>query len=1063
MKRYITINILLLLFLCATVTGGICQTLYIDDTFTFSEAGLHLNYLTGVDPDTGIDEIVKRYNNHEFKPSTSVRPSFGYSTQCLWLSLTVTNTTSLPVQWLLEYDYPLIDAVTLYIPHDHSFTAIQTGDKLSFSYRQFPYRTFVFPIVQKPGATTYFMRVQSQGSLVVALKAWTLPAFEKMLNKTLPFIWMHYGLMIALFFYNLFLFITVRDKSFLYLVLFIVGVTLFAMANNGIAAQYLWPESTWWGNVCHPFFIFFAMVGIVLFTREFLNLPVVIPVLGTVLLIIAIVTAMGGIIPFVAPYYYATQISVLMAAIEAVIVITAGIVAQIKKVREALYFNVATLSFVAGVILIVLRSFGVLGDNFFTAWGYQLGSSAMVILFSLGIADKVNTWRKDKERALSQLATSEAKYRTLVENAHDGIMLVQDWNIVYSNNALARMLGYTVEELLNKNINVITADSSLGREVLIQYENRMLGKTAKLQYEAQLKRKTGTVMDVLISAQKVILDGISTSIAIITDISSLKEAHYTIQQQYEEIQSQYEELEAMNEEMVRTHYELTEATHNLEEEKERLHATLRSIYDAVIATDIQGNIIIINARAEQLLGNISTEVIGNQFVTVFPLRYTTREAFKNPVNEILRYGLLDTAGEPLVLQLHTKEIIVELSGAPIYVEGKIIGTVIVLHDITQQYWLEKEMHKISKLESLSILAGGIAHDFNNLLTAIIGNVSILKMKLSENIAYQKYIERIENAAQRAVDLTKQLLTFSKGGEPIKAVASLEQLITDTTQFVFSGSNVRCDLDIQPDLWSSEVDIGQISQVFQNIMINAMQSMPQGGIVRIKAHNYVYDGKSQKPLLPGDYIAITIKDEGIGIPKENLSKIFDPFFTIKEHGSGLGLATSYSIIKRHGGYIEVTSDVGEGSEFIIYLHATHEKNEEKKEASASIDSYEGKILLMDDDFTIYEVVSHMLDMYGFTVDWVESGEKAITKYQTSFDDNNPYDIVIMDLTVPGAMGGAQATKEILRINPDAKVIVSSGYSNDPIMSHYKEYGFKGVIAKPYRIEEIMNVINELMKQ
>ncbi|HOT20323.1 MAG TPA: ATP-binding protein, partial [Spirochaetota bacterium] len=310
---------------------------------------------------------------------------------------------------------------------------------------------------------------------------------------------------------------------------------------------------------------------------------------------------------------------------------------------------------------------------------------------------------------------------------------------------------------------------------------------------------------------------------------------------------------------------------------------------------------------------------------------------------------------------------------------------------------------------------------------------------------------------------KQLLTFSKGGEPIKAVASLEQLITDTAQFVFSGSNVRCHLDIQPELWNCEIDAGQMGQVFQNIMINAMQSMPQGGIVTIKAYNYVYDGKAQIPLLPGDYIAITIKDEGIGIPEENLSKIFDPFFTTKEHGSGLGLATSYSIIKRHGGYIEVTSDVGKGSEFIIYLHATHETNEEKKEGSAIINSYEGKILLMDDDFTIYEVVSHMLDMYGFTVDWVESGEKAIAQYKKSLDEKRPYDIIIMDLTVPGAMGGAQATKEILRINPDAKVIVSSGYSNDPIMSHYKEYGFKGVIAKPYRIEEIMNVINDLMKQ
>ncbi|HOM11158.1 MAG TPA: ATP-binding protein, partial [Spirochaetota bacterium] len=570
--------------------------------------------------------------------------------------------------------------------------------------------------------------------------------------------------------------------------------------------------------------------------------------------------------------------------------------------------------------------------------------------------------------------------------------------------------------------------------------------------------------DVLISAQMVSLDGIPTSIAIITDISALKEAYDTIQQQYEEIQSQYEELEAMNEEMVRTHYELTEATHKLEEETERLHATLRSIYDGVVATDLQGHIILANDKAEKLAGKSSDEVIGRPFNSVFTFYYvTTREEFKNPVNEILQYGELDTSGFALTFKSQDRDVVVELSGAPIYVEGNIIGTVIVMHDITGQYWLEKEIQKVSKLESLSILAGGIAHDFNNLLTSIIGNLSILKVKLTDGELYQKYIERIENAAQRAADLTRQLLTFSKGGEPIKEVTSLEQVIRDTAQFVLSGSSVRCNFEIQSDMWNCEVDVGQMSQVFQNLIINAAQSMPHGGIITIKAENFVYDGTQQKPLLPGNYVRITVKDEGIGIPKENLSRIFDPFFTTKERGSGLGLATSYSIIKRHGGHIEVHSEVDKGSKFIIYLHATEKSIHSHTGQEAHITPPGGKILLMDDDFTIYEVASHMLDMYGFQVDWVDSGEKAIIKYRESIADGFPYDIIIMDLTVPGAMGGVQAVREILEINPKAKVIVSSGYSNDPVMSHYKEYGFKGVIAKPYKIEEIVRVINEVLSQ
>ncbi len=1055
---------LFFLLFCAIATATIASPLVIDEEFTFAEAGPYVQYLTDISPDTTVDEIVKLYNSNTFTHSTDLHPSFGYSKNCVWIALSIDNRSSTIQNLFLEFDYPLIDDITLFIPESNNFKIIQTGDRFPFSSRPFPYRTFIFPIEQKPGAVTYFLRVRSEGSLVVPLKLWTPPAFEVMRNNTLPLIWMHYGLMLALFFYNLFLFITVRDRSFLYVSMFIIGVTLFAMVNNGIALQYLWPSSIWWGNISHPFFVFFAMTGILLFTREFLSLSLYVKHLDIFIALFTITTMVCAATPFVLSYYYATQLSVAMAALGSILVIVTGIIAQIKRIREAIFYNIATFSFVVGVLLIGLRSFGVLGDNFFTAWGYQLGSSAMIILFSLGIADKVNTWRKDKERAMSRLATSEARYRTLVENAHDGIILVQNWKIVYANKAFTRIIGYTTEELTNMDLTVIVPDTDLGKEIVTQYSNRLQNKEAKLQYEAQLKRKTGNIIDVLISAQLVSLDGIPTSIAIITDISALKEAYSTIQQQYEEIQSQYEELEAMNEEMVRTHYELTEATQRLEEESERLQATLRSIYDAVIATDLKGNIILINDKALKLSGISDPEIIGQPFDNYFKFYYlTTKEEFKNPINEILRHGELVTSGLALTFGKPDTHVVVEISGAPIYAEKRIIGTVIVIHDITDQYWLEKEIQKVSKLESLSILAGGIAHDFNNLLTSIIGNLSILKVKLTDKELYRKYIERIENAAQRAVDLTTQLLTFSKGGEPIKQVTSLEQLIRDTSQFALSGSNVRCEFQIQPGLWNCEVDVGQMSQVFQNLIINAVQSMPNGGIITIKAQNFVYDGSQQKPLVPGNYLQISIKDEGIGIPRENLSKIFDPFFTTKERGSGLGLATSYSIIKRHRGHIEVNSEIGKGSEFIIYLHATEKSIHDHKGVEPHIAPEGGRILLMDDDFTIYEVAMHMLDIYGFEVDWVDTGEKAITKYKESISSGNPYDLLIMDLTVPGAMGGVQAVKEILEINPHAKVIVSSGYSNDPVMSHYREYGFVGVIAKPYKIEEMIKVITEVLSQ
>lgn len=1059
---------ILIVFVCVipftTTLKGESYSLVIDTTFASKEIGLYVKYLNNVSPQCDIQEIVKRYAHNEFKKSTTPNPSFGYSHNAVWVSLTVTNATTSEITWYLEYDYPIIDKINLYVPSGSGYVSYQTGDRFPFSTRLIPYRSFVFPITQKPGTATYFMRIMSEGSLVVPLKAWSIDAFERMRNTTMPLIWMHYGIMIALLLYNIFLFLSVHEKSFLYVSHFIIGVMLFAMANNGIAAQYLWPNNTWWGNICHPFLVFFAMIGNLLFTREFLSIKYLFRRLNIFLTLLIWVTVIFSIFPFVVPYYYATQLSVISAGIISIILIGVGVYAQIQNVREAKFYNLAVFSFVTGVLLISLRSFGLLGDNFFTAWGYQLGSAAMIILFSLGIADKVNTWRIEKERAMARLAISEAKYRTLVENAHDGIILVQDWKIAYTNDAFARMLGYTTHELLGIHLSVLIADTPLGQEVLQQYSNRIENKDAKLQYEAQLKRKSGAIIDVLISAQMVRLDGILTSVAIITDISALKSAYDTIQHQYEEIQSQYEELEAMNEEMVRTHYELTEATHNLEEEKERLQATLRSIYDAVIATDLNGNIIIMNEQAEKLAGKLTGDIVGKHFCDIFPLHHmTSKEPFNNPVHEILQHGVLDTSGVPLVIKTNDKDTMVELSGAPIYVEGNIIGTVIVLHDITDQYWLEKEIHKISKLESLSILAGGIAHDFNNLLTAIIGNISILKAKMKDNELFTKYIDRIEKAAQRATDLTRQLLTFSKGGDPIKEVASLEQILYDTAHFTLSGSNVRCEFDIEQDLWMSEIDSGQMSQVFHNLMINAMQSMPKGGVITVTAHNIIHNGQMPVPILPGKYVMISIKDEGTGIPKEHLTRIFDPFFTTKEHGSGLGLATSYSITKRHGGYIEVKSEVGKGSEFIVYLHATEKKEIKKEEIKMAMKESGGRILLMDDDFTIYEVASHMLDMYGFQVDWVESGEKAIAKYNESLLQNSPYDIIIMDLTVPGAMGGAQAVREILSINSNAKVIVSSGYSNDPVMSNYAAYGFKGVIAKPYRIDQIIKVISDVLSQ
>jgi len=490
----------------------------------------------------------------------------------------------------------------------------------------------------------------------------------------------------------------------------------------------------------------------------------------------------------------------------------------------------------------------------------------------------------------------------------------------------------------------------------------------------------------------------------------------------------------------------------------RLEALLGSIDEVVFEFDADGTYLNIWTQDESLLVRPKAELLGRPIADFFDPDFSERL-----VTQIRR--VLST-GEP-----DNFEYSVDLPTGPRWFLGRInpvpdldatFSTVCFLaRDITERQQTEAALARTNKLESLGTLAGGIAHDFNNILTGIMGNISLAMLYSEQTAPAWPYLADAEQASQLASKLTKQLLTFAAGGSPVTKVLALETLVRESADLMSLGSNVKCEFQFPADLWKVSADEGQISQVVHNLVLNAQQAMPGGGTIRIQADNVIIDASDPLPVAPGRYVQLSVRDHGTGIASDVLAHLFEPFFTTKAGGRGLGLATSFSIAKRHHGHLSVASQLGAGATFTVHLPASDATETPTTEPPPLLVRGRGRVLVMDDEPAVRRVAGRMLQELGYDAECAEHGAEALAMFEQARRSGTRFDFVVLDLTVPGGMGGEETARQLRAIDPRLTIVATSGYSSSPVMAHPEEHGFDAVLMKPYRLKEMSELIQRVV--
>ncbi len=643
------------------------------------------------------------------------------------------------------------------------------------------------------------------------------------------------------------------------------------------------------------------------------------------------------------------------------------------------------------------------------------------------LEERVATRTRELTREIQERAAAEAKALSEKRRAEDyleiseAIIVELDvaGRVLVANKRLCSLLGYPPHEVMGKDwfeVAIAGADRAAMRGV---FDQMMQGRVKLVEYyENPIFTREGQLIHV--------------------------EWHNVLRLEGDQIVGTLSSGVDVTE---RKRYE-----GSLAAERDQLAVTLRSIGDGVITTDMAGQILVMNPVAEMLTGWRQEEAKGRPLPEVFAiLDERNHEPCSNPVERVLStFAPVELANHTQLVSRDGTQRSISDCAAPIRdLRGDVIGVVLVFRDVTERYRLIEQVQRAQRLDAIGVLAGGIAHDFNNMLTGLFGYISLARDIAMDNAPLIGALDDAMEVFERAQTLTRQLLTFSKGGTPVRSVVNLRRLLTDCTKFALSGSNVLCNLSFAVDLPQIEADANQLWRVIDNLVRNAVQAMPSGGTVEVRCRQVELCRDEGNAIPSGQYVLITVKDDGPGIPNEILPKIFDPFFTTKVQGTGLGLATAYSVIRKHNGHIEAHSEQGQGTSFEIYLPMV------PLSAPVSVGSKSGRAhvghgraLVLEDDPHLGRLFAQYLSNMGYSVTTTQDGRDAIAQADEAVASGTPFVVALFDLTVPGGMGGQAAILPIRSQNPQLVAVASSGYSESEVMATPSAFGFTASLAKPF---------------